>query len=519
MSSKIALHSMTPQAPTLVPISKRRWSLAMRLTMWYAGSTFAIVVATTAILYWAFVSNIDRQDDQFLIDEAHIIQDLLVERPEYIDAIRQEIEWEAAARRYAKVYERLLDSNGQTIVETPDMTRQLPVSMFPNPRDESTVDRGIDKLSLTGIPYRVISVNHSPGSADGVRTIQIAVDRVQQYELMAAYRLILIVVLCAALVASSLAAYLIAHRGIRPIVDVTATVRRIRSTTLHERIETGRFPYELSSLVDTFNEMLDRLKESFERLSRFSADIAHELRTPVNNLRGEAEVTLNKPRTASEYHESLASCLEESIRLSRIIDSLLLMARADSPESELQRETVDLSTELRQLHDFYEAIVAEANIAFIVEAVPDLRLSANRPLLQRAIGNLVENALAFTPSGGTIAVSVTRQKGRLQIEVADTGCGIPKENLPYVFGRFYRVEHDRSSVSGGSGLGLAIVRSITELHGGKVSIDSTPGRGTTVTMSLPLTYSGASASEDDGTVIPSSSLSKHSLLTISQTEK
>lgn len=464
--------------------SKRTWSLAASLTLWYTASTFLIVLAATTILYWALVTNLDRQDDQFLADEVHIIENVLAERPEYLDALRQEVEWEPQARRYAKVFERLLDGEGKIIVETPKMAERLPVEIFPIPVGSQHVAAGIDLFATDGTPFRAISVKQTSATSGGVHVIQVAMDRVQQLGLKTTYFGILLVVLLAALAISTVAAFWIASRGIRPIVDVTATARRIRSTTLHERIETGAFPSELSSLVETFNGMLDRLEESFERLSRFSADIAHELRTPVNNLRGEAEVVLNKPRTADEYHQSLASCLEEAVRLSKLIEGLLLMARAESPDTEIQRETLDLSEELCRIREFYEAAIDEADIDLIIEADSPLQVSANRSLFQRAIGNLIDNALAHT-GGGTIAISVRRDGDQARIEVIDDGCGIPEDHLPHVFGRFYRVHRDRSSKTGGSGLGLAIVHSIVQLHGGQVSIDSSLG-GTAVVVTFPV---------------------------------
>lgn len=461
------------------------WSLALRLTIWYAGSAFVILLVATGILYWALVTTLDRQDDQFLVDEVHILHDLLAERPEYVDAIRQEIEWEAVSRKYARVYVRLIGPEGRIVAETPGMNEMLPVEVFPDAVAESGSTVGVDAASHTGTPYRLLAAHFIAKTPATVRTIQVAVDRVQQIGLIAKYRTTLMAVLFVALVVSSFAAHVIARGGIHPIIEVTATARRIRSTTLHERIDEGDFPAELSALADTFNEMLDRLQDSFDRLSRFSADIAHELRTPVNNLRGEAEVTLSKTRSLEEYRESLGSCLEESVRLSRIIDGLLLMARAETPQAEIQRESVDLALELAALQEFYEAATAEAGIRLEVESTPGLRIHASRSLIQRAVGNLVENAIAHTPPGGEIRVTTTENSGRIHVTVCDTGCGIPAEAIPFVFDRFYRVQSDRSSTSGGSGLGLAIVRRIVELHGGEVSLQSAIGAGTTVTLLLP----------------------------------
>ncbi len=474
-----------PSTEIAVDKANRPWSLAMRLTIWYAGSAFAILLVATGILYLALVTNLDRQDDQFLVDEVHILRDLLAERPEYVDAIRQEIEWETAARRYARVYVRLQDHKGRMVAETPGMSEILPADAFPIAVAGADMTAGIDTTTHDGTPYRLLAAQIADSSPTGVHTIHIAADRIQQTMLIAKYRATLLAVLFVALAASSLAGHIIARHGIQPIVEVTAIARRIRSTTLHERIEVGDFPAELSALAATFNEMLDRLQESFERLSRFSADIAHELRTPVNNLRGEAEVALGKIRSPEEYRETLASCLEETVRVSHISDSLLLMARAELPEAEMPRELVDVDLEIETLREFYEATAGEANVRFEMQSDPALWIHANRSLVQRAIGNLVENAIAHTPPGGEVRVTASEHNGQISVTVADTGCGVPAEDVPHIFDRFYRVERDRSSTSGGAGLGLAIVRSIAELHGGDAKLRSTVGVGTTATLSFP----------------------------------
>jgi two-component system heavy metal sensor histidine kinase CusS len=285
-----------------------------------------------------------------------------------------------------------------------------------------------------------------------------------------------------ALVLCALGGYRIARRGIRPVEEIAATARRVHASHF-ERIPPGGLPGELRTLADTFNRMLDRLQESIARLSRFSADIAHELRTPLNNLRGEIEVTLSKPRTADEYSETLGSALEECGRLAQLIDSLLFLARAEDPKTQIQREPFDLRRELESLRDFYDAAANDAGVRLMVEADGEQPVTMNRPLIQRAVGNLIANALSHTPSGGTVTLSTSRDDEGILITVRDTGRGIPPEHLPHIFDRFYRADPARTG--GGVGLGLAIVKSIVELHGGTVSAESEFERGTTVTVRFP----------------------------------
>src|SRR6202041_1224528 len=227
------------------------------------------------------------------------------------------------------------------------------------------------------------------------------------------------------------------------------------------RILAEGYPSELASLASTFNQMLDRLEESFERISRFSADIAHDLRTPVNNIRGEAEVALARGRSAREYRDVVESCLEESGRLSDLIGDLLFLSRAESPLTHLRRERVDVGELLGRLRDYFEASAADGGVV-LSTTLPGEPVVAelDRSLLQRAVGNLVSNALAHTPPGGAIVLRTDVDVSAIRIEVSDTGVGIPADALPRVFDRFFRVDSSRTRELGGTGLGLAIVQSI-----------------------------------------------------------
>jgi two-component system, OmpR family, heavy metal sensor histidine kinase CusS len=231
--------------------------------------------------------------------------------------------------------------------------------------------------------------------------------------------------------------------------------------------------------------MLDRLEESFERISKFSGDIAHDLRTPVNNIRGEVEVALARARNVEEYRDVLGSCLEEAVRLSDLIGDLLFLARAESPLTHVRRERVDVAELLGGMRDYYEASAADGGVSLTTSVDDSVIAEFDRTLMQRAVGNLVSNALAHTPAGGSVVLKANSDAAAIRIEVSDTGAGIPAEALPRVFDRFFRVDGSRSQSSGGTGLGLAIVQSIMQLHGGNVEIDSHPGQGTRVTLLVP----------------------------------
>jgi two-component system heavy metal sensor histidine kinase CusS len=230
--------------------------------------------------------------------------------------------------------------------------------------------------------------------------------------------------------------------------------------------------------------MLGRLEDSFNRLSRFSADLAHELRTPIHNLMGEAEVALSRTRSSEDYREVLESSLEEGQRLSRMIDSLLFLARAENAETRLEFSLVNVRNEMQAVVDYYDAVIAENQLEVHCEG--QARLMADSILLRRALTNLLSNAVRHTPASGRITLSARETaNGAAEISVTDSGPGIPAAHLPRVFDRFYRIDPARAHSEKGTGLGLAIVKSIMELHGGTVTVESGPGRGTTACLHFP----------------------------------
>lgn len=461
-------------------------TLAFRLTAAYSLGGLLLVLLATAGLYIVLRTELDRSTDLFLADKIHVLRTMLQERPDDRNALQEEIELESSARRYQQFYIRLLDEHGMPVMITPGMESKLDLAELVS-RTRSRPEHSVSMAGTNGRPFRVASAAASLGTRpDSIDTIQIAIDNSQEEELLARYRSWFWAILLATSVVFPLVGYRIARHGIRPVEEIAATARRITSTNLRERIRAEGYPLELAALAGTFNEMLDRLEESFERISRFSADIAHDLRTPVNNIRGEAEVALARARTVDEYRDVLESSLEEAVRLSDLIGDLLFLARAQSPPTELHRERVNVGELLCTVRDYYEATASEGTISLVVrENAEPLTAELDRSLVLRAVSNLVSNSVAHTPPGGSVTLAAAADGVRILIEVSDTGVGIPPEALPRVFDRFFRVDPSRSKASGGTGLGLAIVQSILTLHGGSAEITSQLGRGTSVTLRMP----------------------------------
>jgi two-component system heavy metal sensor histidine kinase CusS len=457
------------------------------LTAGYALAGFFVVFGATASLYFVLCFELEKSTDLFLVDKLHVIRTMLRDRPDDWDALHEEIELESAARKYEHFYVRLLGARNQVLLMTPGMAEQLDLAKFKAP-SRTLSDVAVPMKGRHGQMFRATSTTAAVGSPPtATDTIQIAIDISEKEDLLARYRFWFWTLLTATSVLFPLIGYQVARHGIRPVEEMATTARHITSTNLRERIRTEGYLFELASLARTFNEMLDRLEESFQRISQFSADIAHDLRTPVNNIRGETEVALARARSVEEYRDVLGSCLEEAVRLSELISDLLFLARAESPLTHLRREPVDVRQLLNGIREYYEASAADNGIV-LTTCLGDKPVISemDRTLIQRAVGNLVSNAVAHTPAGGSIILEADAEAAAIRIEVVDTGAGIPAEALPRVFDRFYRVDSSRSKASGGTGLGLAIVQSIMVLHGGTAEIASQPGQGTRVTLRMPI---------------------------------
>ena len=283
-------------------------------------------------------------------------------------------------------------------------------------------------------------------------------------------------------VASAVIAITVTRRGLRPLGEMTRSLERIGPTHLSERVAPTGWPRELQPMAMAFDQMLDRLEDSFTRLSQFSADLAHELRTPVTNIMGEAQVALTRERTPDEYREVIESTIAECERLSGIAENLLFVARADSARDPVERQLFDGRAVVEKIAAFYRTAAEDRHVA--IHCTGDGEIYADPVLFERAVSNLVDNALRFTSDGGEIKIEISFRNAETEVAVIDNGSGIASEHLSRVFDRFYRADSSRSS--DGAGLGLALVKSIVDLHGGSATIQSEVGRGTTITLRFPL---------------------------------
>lgn len=470
----------------------KSWSIKRKFTLLYVVSAFGILLISTVFLYWVLASRLRKEDGQFLTAKIGLLREILAEEPNNKDVLEEEIKWETAPFRLAKYYARILGPDGRTVIETGNMSAVAPVDIFPKPSGlSSTPAATTERKSSKGHSLILVSaLARAGGPAGGVRVLQLALDISHEDELIADYRQRLLLVLLAGILVSAGIGVFISERGLKPIEDITKTVQHISAHQLHRRLGQSHWPLELNDLAAAFDGMLDRLEDSFNRLSQFSADLAHELRTPINNLIGETEVSLSRERSRDEYREVMESSLEEYSRLSHVIESLLFLARAESPEVKIEKSEFDPGEKIEEVIDFYEAMAEEHGVTITYQVATHhedrLPVNADPTLFRQAVSNLISNALRYTSKGGKIVIAVeTEADGSVVVSVNDDGIGIDREHIERIFDRFYRVDASRSKNKPGSGLGLAIVKSIMQLHGGTASVMSERGKGTTVTLRFP----------------------------------
>jgi two-component system heavy metal sensor histidine kinase CusS len=451
-------------------------AIASQLVFLFTLAAAFLLSCGLGVFYWLVVRHAFEEDNAVLADKISALSaDLKSGGPKALD---QELK-SVRTGEHAVYWVRVVDSARRIVTETPGMNRLLAPSVFPGTPTSTSATRNPKNYRIGG---RLFSLVTSIEKANGQPyTIQVAQDRSTDDQFTKEFGALLAVVLAFGILAATAIAITVTKRGLRPLAEMTHSLERVGPTHLSERVPPTRWPRELRPLAVAFDEMLDRLEDSFTRLSQFSADLAHELRTPIANILGEAQVALTRDRTSEEYREVIESTICECERLSGIVDNLLFLARAESADKQITATVFDGRAAIEKIAAYYQTVAEDRHITITCSGQGDVH--ADPSLFRRAVSNLVDNALRFTPDDGKIQISVVTRNNRSEISVNDTGCGIAAEHLPRVFDRFYRIDPSRSSY--GAGLGLALVRSITDLHGGSATLQSQVGRGTVAIISFP----------------------------------
>jgi two-component system, OmpR family, sensor kinase len=384
------------------------------------------------------------------------------------------------------------DENGEIVARSRNLTMfndLLDPNAGPYEESFSVVRHGKTQLRVYSVPL--------PGADDQNPYYYLQVARLlDTYEQLNRISLTALLMGFAAATASLFVAVLLTPGLFKPLEDIATAARQItRADDLSRRVPYANRPDEIGDLSRAFNQTLERLERLFRTQQRLLADVSHELRTPLTTMRGNLDLM---ERMGEADPQSLAAIQVEISRMTRLVGDLLLLARADSGGLPLDRKPVELDN---ILFDVYRQVrILEPPIYIELKAVDQVTVLGDADRLKQLLLNLVENAVKYTPDGGEVVLSLSKKDGQAQFEVVDTGVGIPPENLPHIFDRFYRVDKARTRTQGGSGLGLSIAKWIAEAHGGKITVSSKVGEGTKFVVSLPVYSRAVAASPEEASL-------------------
>lgn len=448
---------------------KNQISITARLILLFTGVAAITFVAVGTYLYQALAQQLERRDDAELIGKITLVRYLLHEGASVNAIERSPFPFLDAMVGHKGLSLRLLAADGAIILQNIPTQKSLPhVAMVAADREPATDD--IHSYRPAVGSGRILGAIGKMGNTEEVRII-VALEETERAELLAGFRQTLIMAILAGAGLATMFAAIIVRLGLRPLQFIVTKANDITAQRLNTRLSVNDSPRELQKLGSAFNSMLDRLEDSVQRLSRFSADLAHDLRTPINTLMMQTQVALSRSRTFEEYESLLASNIEEYERLARMIENTLFLARADNAQLAVHRESLDVKAELERIRDYFEGWAEEMGVSITVD-VDDNILNADPILFQRAVSNLMTNAIQHTPSGGFIWLAGKKFGSIYEVSVENLGPGISAEHLPHVFERYYRIDAARPTLAHASGLGLAIVRAIMHLHAGEVYVQS-----------------------------------------------
>ena len=425
--------------------------IARQLVISFTAAAVVLLSLALGIFYLIVIRHSRAEDNAVLMDKVRAFS-AQMQTTDSIASVTAQIQRVHSGESVVLLV-RIIDADGHVVVETPGLGRLLPPSDFPAVSSSQSIDGAIHSYDAGGRLFSLKTVG-SAGPGGQSYVIQVAQDRSEDEGFRGEFQVLFVFVLGAGAIAAAVIAVTLTGWSLRPLSRMATALSGIGPSHLHARMEPQHWPRELKPLAASFDEMLARLEDSFSRLSQFSADLAHELRTPVGNILGAAQLTLTQPRSPGEYRSTLESIVADCERLGGIVDNLLFLVRADAQEGQLQRKTFNAREAVEKIANYYDALAEEGGVKIRCQGKAEL--SADPILFDRAIGNVVENALRFTPEGGEIRIDVEQTNGATTVSVSDTGAGIRKEDLPRVFDRFYRGDPSRSSAGTGLGLALAL---------------------------------------------------------------
>jgi len=456
-------------------------SIKFRFTMWYLLVLAVLLIALSAGVYFYLSRSLYRSLD----DSLELRSTQLSSIPAILESIRQG-EFQEELGEFVILY----FYSGDQLMEMSPQGISIPLSgefisqaiagasLFTTIQTEDG-----EGLRLLAVPINISILGPPPGIQPAALIIARSTKQIDQALAGLLRTLIIAVPLALALAAAG--GIFLARRALKPVDKIAQTAQEIEESDLSRRINVNTKD-ELGRLAATLNEMIGRLEKAFQRQKQFTSDASHELRTPLAVIEAESTLALQKERPSSDYRQSLEIISQESRQMSSLIDQLLTLARADAGKEQWNFTEVDLGKLIGNLSTDVEVLCQEKGLSFQLGQSQDLVVKGDEARLRELFMNLLDNAIKYTPAPGTVSVSFRREGQMAVVAIMDTGIGIPAEDIPFIFERFYRVDKSRSRAEGGSGLGLAICRHIAEAHGGKIEVESQVGVGSTFSVWLPL---------------------------------
>ncbi len=476
---------------------RRPFSLEVRLTFLISLATI-FTFATFAAIMLISVQNHFAEQDMKSLKQINTTLTAILENP--AESEQQKVDkMSIILSSYRHISVLLLSQNNNVIFRSPDGLALMPVlrtDSFTKSKSSGEIFQWSDSQMTDNVSmhdnkgmgqtsWRIIasSVNSPDGNNIKKDTLLIAlsIDFHLHYLDALKYNLLIIASLMSLLII--LTVYFAVHKGHQPLRNVSLKIKNITSDNLDVRLDPARVPIELEQLVISFNSMISRIEDVFTRQANFSADIAHEIRTPITNLVTQTEIVLSQQRTEKELEDVLYSSLEEYHRMAKMVSDMLFLAQADNNQLIPERMPVDLRSETLKVFEFFEAWAEEREVGLVLDG-DILRVEGDRLMLRRVINNLLSNAIRYTPAGHSVTVHLHENAEWAELTVENPGTPVPQEHLPRLFDRFYRVDPSRQRKSEGSGIGLAIVKSIVVAHKGKISVAS-DSHSTRFTLTLP----------------------------------
>lgn len=453
-------------------------SIVLRLSLYYGLLIALLLSVTSVLLYWSLSDELDRDDSQLLTTQVNAVRQVIENKNPDVNLRDRRLQLTLLDSRFQT---RILDTTSREVIaQTSHM--DVPVNAFP-----LTVGQPVTPsqwVSTQRSRFMLLSaLVHSGDPVQQAFTVQVALSKAVDDHLLKRYFERLFVIFFLGTVGGTALGALIAKRSLKPLKKMSEVASRVTAQSLHERINPDRWPPELKLLAGSLDAMLRRLDESFNRMHQFSADLAHELRTPVHNLIGETEVALGRPRELSDYRVLLESNLEEFGRLTRMIDSMLFIARTDNKDFHIDFVSFDARKELESLKEFFDAMAEERRVT--VHCVGNALAWGDPALFRRAVSNLLSNAMNVSSPGSSILMQVEDAGHETWVLVSDEGPGVALAKRDKIFDRFFRIDEARTHTTGGAGLGLAIVQSILQLHGGTVVLHQTSTKGSIFKLAFP----------------------------------